>query len=106
MAFTAASLADGQLASTKGTIYTSSSVKTVVKALTVFNTNAADQTVSLYVKRSGSSSRQFFRAILAQNEFSYALSDGEVFVLSDGDVIEGDATNATAVDYSIMGATE
>lgn len=106
MAFTAASLADGQLASTKGTIYTSSSVKTIIKSFTVFNTNASSQTVVLYVKRSGSVSRSFFRGVFAQNEFSYVISEGEAITLSDGDEIEGSATNASAVDYVITGATE
>ena len=104
--FAAGSLADGQLASSKGTIYTSTGVKTIVKSLSVFNTNAATQTVNVYVKRSGSSSRQAFRAVLAQYEFAYVLSDGDVLALSASDEIEGDTTDASAVDYVMTGATE
>jgi len=105
MAFTGASLADGQLAATKGTIYTSSA-QTIVKSINVFSTHASTQTVIIYVKRSGSTSRQIFRAELEQNEYAWVLSDGETIVLSASDVIEGITTNATSVDYAITGATE
>ena len=105
MAFTGASLADGQLAATKGTIYTSSA-KTIVKGFQVYNTAATTETVVIYVKRSGSTSRSIFRAELDQDEFAWVLSDGETIVMSASDVIEGETTNATSVDYSIMGATE
>lgn len=98
------SLADGQLANSKGTIYTSVG-KTVVTDLRVFNTAVTTETVALYIKRSGSSSRQFFRAVLAQNEFA-AFEASENVTLSSGDLIEGDTTNASAVNYLITGMSE
>ncbi len=105
MAFTGKSLADGQLAATKGTLYTSS-VKTIIKSINVYNTAVTSETVNIYVKRSGGTSRQLFRAVLAQDEYAWVLSEGETLVLSASDEIEGDSTNATSVDYAITGATE
>ena len=106
MAFTGASLADGQVATTWGNIYAPSGVKAIIKSVTFFNTNAASQTLEVRVTRSGSTARNFPRATLAQNESADLLDSGETFVLSDGDTLEAQTTTATAVDFTITGATE
>lgn len=107
MAFTAGSLADGQLPTTKGTLLTiAASTTGYVKNLFLYNGNAATQTVNLYLKRSGSTSRQIRRVELAQYE-SASVIEGEVAILlSTGDVIEGDTTTSSAVDYYIAGVLE
>lgn len=106
MAFAGASLADGQVATTWDNIYAPSGVKGIVKSATFFNTNAASQTLEFRVTRSGRAARKFPRVTLAQNESCDLVSDGEVLVLSDGDVLQAQTTTATAVDFTISGATE
>ena len=77
-----------------------------VKFLHVHNTGSTTETVVIYVKRSGSSSRTVGRVILAQNEAADVLDKDATLTLSTGDVIEGETTNATTVDYTITGAEE
>ena len=106
MAFSGASLADGQVATTWGAIYTSTGVKTILRSVDFFNTNAASQTLELRITRSGMTARKLPRATLAQNESLRLLTDGEVIVLSSGDTLDAQTTTATAVDYTVTGATE
>ena len=106
MAFTGASLGDGQVATTWANILAPSGQKMMVKSLDMVNTNAASQTVEMRITRSGSSARVWPRAVLEQNEAVKFLSDGEVLVLSDGDVLQAQTTTATAVDWTATGATE
>ena len=106
MAFTGASLADNQVATTWGTIYGPSGVKAIIKSATFFNTNATRQVLELRVTRSGSSARKFPRAELEINESMELLTNGETLILSDGDVLQAQTTTATAVDYTITGASE
>lgn len=108
MVFLGASLADGQVASTKGTIYTVPAGKrALVNFIRFVSTTATVQTINVYVKRSGSTSRRLMRfANVQQWEAVYPLQPDEEITLSAGDVIEADTTTATAVDYFISGAVE
>lgn len=106
MAFTGASLGDGQVATTWANILAPSGAKWVVKSLDMQSTNAATQTLELRITRSGSSARVWKRAELDQNELVEFLADGEVLVLSDGDVLQAQTTTATGVDWTATGATE
>lgn len=106
MAFTAKVLAEGQFATTKGTLYTVPSVTvTYVKFFNVYNTNAATQTVNIYLKP-GSTSRQIIKLSLLQNESANILDIVGSFSLEAGDLIEGDTTTSTALDYIITGVEE
>jgi len=105
MAFTGASLADGQIAAAWATIYTSTA-KTIVKSFHIFNTSATPQTVEVRVTRSGSTARAFPRVVLSQNESAQYVSDGDTLVLSASDIIEAQSTTLNVVDYTITGATE
>lgn len=90
---------DGQLPTTKGTLYTCpSSTKTYVKSIVCHNTNAADQTVVLYKKKSGGTSRIIARVVLAQHETLYF---DDHLVLDAAGIIEGETTTSTAVDYNV-----
>lgn len=105
MAFTAKLLAEGQLPTVKGTIYTvPASTKAYIKFFSLYNGNAAAQTVVLYVKRA--TSRVLNRVVLLQNESARIIEIGEALNLEAGDVIEGMTTTAAAVDYVISGAEE
>lgn len=104
MAFAASVLADGQIASTKGTIYTVPGATTAyIYNLRICNTNATPQDVDVWVNTSGTS-RQIGRFSLAQYESADVFS--QPFHLSAGDLIEADTITATAVDYVITGVLE
>lgn len=98
------SLASGQIANSVGAIFTVAATNTAfVKTLTLFNTNAAAQTVLVYIKRNGQTPRLVRRYVLEQNEFADALSDGDSWQLSTGDAIEAVTTTAATVDYTMTG---
>lgn len=104
---TGGSLADGQVATTTGTLYTvPASTVTVIKSASFFNTNAATQTLNVYITRSGGTRRQIEQFTLSQYDTAHLLANGETLVLSTGDVLEADTTTTTAVDYMITGATD
>ena len=102
MTVTIKSLADGQLADTKGTIYTVPASTEAVAKVTYVNTGASNRTVNMYVKRSGSSSRRVIPESLTLQ------ANGGMCIrwlrgLSAADLIEGDASAATEVDYLVQG---
>lgn len=100
-------MADGQVATTWGAIYTApGSTKAILRSVDFFNTNAATQTLEIRIIRSGGTARQTIRIELLQNETARLLTDSEVLVLSTGDAIQAQTTTATAVDFTITGATE
>ena len=101
MAISGKVLADGQLASSKSTLYTVP-VSTVglVKYMSFFNTNTTNETVILYLNASGTS-RRIARFVLGQNE-SAAIDCS--LSLQAGDLIEAQTTTASMVDYVITGA--
>ncbi len=97
------SLADGQLANSKGTLYTApTSKQAIVKKITLVNTDSSARTVNLYFKASGGTSRRIIPKDLS-------LAIGALFVMEDevtleaADIIEGDASAATVVDYVLNG---
>lgn len=101
MASTPKILAEGQLGAAKGTLYTVATSRQVIMRTVSFNHVAGGtQTVILYVKKSGSTSRQFSRAILLTNEFAH---EEDIGTLDAGDSIEAQATDASSVDYTVMG---
>lgn len=99
------SLADGQLATSKTTIYTVPDLSyACIEFASFFNTNAASQTILLYVKRSGGTSRVIGRVVLAQNEHAWLVDQAiSSLRLSAGDIIEAQTTTAEAVDFLICG---
>ncbi len=95
------SLADGQLATSKGTLYTApSATQTIIKRISYVNTSTSDVTVKLYFKASGGTSRRIDRAELS-NE-GKGIMDNEV-TLEAADIIEGEATIGSVVDFVISG---
>jgi hypothetical protein len=106
MAFTAKPLADGQLDTTSAELYAApTNVYTYVKRLSFYNTNATDQTILVYLNRSGVS--RLFRSVsLVQDDWVDLLEDGASIMLYDGDSIEAETTTATAVNYFVDGVEE
>lgn len=104
MAFTGKILAEGQLASSKGTLYTCPAVTTAyVRLFRCSNPAGGSQTVIVYYKKA--TSRQIGRVVLATGEAADFIEQ-DVLVLDAGDKIEGVSTNATTVDFVIAGSTE
>lgn len=96
-------LGNGQLASSKGTIYTvPASTTAIVKNISLVNTNTSAEGVNLYYKKSGGTSRRIFAV-------DYSLAAGAcvnheiTITMGAADVLEGDADTASKVDYVISG---
>jgi len=107
MAFTAGTLADGQAATSLTTVYTCPALSVAyIKSFSIYNTNAATQTVGVHIKRSGGTARQYRQFSLAEDESADVLSPGTSIQLSAGDVIQVITTTATALDYMITGVVE
>ena len=94
-------IGDGQLANTKGTLYTApSSTQTIVKHITVVNTDSAARTFNLYFNNGTS------RQITAVDQ---SLAIGAIYewdgtlTLEAGDLIEGVGEVASQLDYVISG---
>jgi len=97
------SLSDGQLASSKASIYTvAASTQAIVKKITLVNTDSSARAVNLYFKESGGTSRNIIPV-------DYSLAVGALFVMDNevtleaGDMIEGDAAVASKIDYVVSG---
>jgi len=103
MAITAKQLADGQLPAAQGDLYTSTGVITYIVSIVLHNTNTTTENCTLWVLPSGGTARVIAYVELGADETFYF---NERRTLDSGDKIQGDATNATQVDYSIDGATE
>lgn len=95
-------LGDGQLPASKTTLYTVPAGKTaIINSIVLVNVAGASRTVNLYVNLSGVS-----RRILPQNLTLMAgakIDDNTQITLEAGDLIEGDCSSATSVDYVISG---
>lgn len=96
-------LADGQLPDVKGTLYTTpASTSTIVRNIILVNTGAGVNTVNLYYKKSAGTSRR-----ICPKDLSLATgASAEIEIcpnLEAAGVIEGDASTAAEVDYTISG---
>ena len=97
------SLADGQLAATKGTIYTTpAATQTIVDNIVLVNSDSSARAVNLYFKASGGTSRR-----LTPKDYSLgigaSLEYDKKIMMEAADILEGDAAAATVVDYCING---
>jgi hypothetical protein len=102
-------LADGQAATTATAIYElggrKGSSSALLTYLSLFNTNAATQTVIVYVKRHGSSNRTIGRFVLVQNQRVEVFAQDQPY-LSPGDQVLLETTTASALDYVLAGEVE
>ena len=103
MGVTVKSLADGQLGVAKATLYTvPGATETIIKTITLVNTDTSARNVNLYVKKSGGTSRRIIPKD-CELGINYLLVCDDEFTLGAADVIEGDASVADVVDYVING---
>jgi hypothetical protein len=106
MAFAPKAIADGELPTTLSVLFTATAnIGTYVKELTLFNNNAVNQVIELFVNRQGVD-RSWRRLEIELNEQGDALTDGETMLLEVGDTISGRTTTASAVDFIISGVEE
>jgi len=95
-------LAQGQLPNSKGTLYTTPDLtQTVINSIVLVNTDSAARTVNLYLKHGTSRRLIPVASILPAGASGY--SDSDKLTLGAGDLIEGDASVASVVDYVISG---
>jgi hypothetical protein len=88
--------ADGQLPAAKGTLYTMAADGFV--KVTVVNTDTVARTVNIYVNPAGTSRR------VSSKDQSLGAGERAAFglhALQSGDLVEGDASAATIVDYKV-----
>ena len=103
--FTVKTLADGQLPSSKNTLYTVlPSTSTIVKTITYVNSTASTIAVNLYVNIGGTS-RRIIPTNMSMAAGALMIFDDEL-TLAAGNTIEGDASAATSIDYVIEGVEE
>jgi len=97
------SLADGQLGTTKGTLYTApAATQAVAERITLVNTSSGTVNVNIYFKASGGTSRRITPKDLEIEGNGLAVIDDEQ-TLEAADIIEGDASAADLIDFTISG---
>lgn len=108
MGFTGQSIADGQLPSFQNAIYTvPPGTRAIINYIHLHNTGTIPETVTIWLKRSGSVARVFIsEPSLEADTTLFPLEPSEEFTLSPGDAIEARTTTAATVDYFITGALE
>jgi len=103
--FTIKALADGQLPAAAAALYTvPASTSTIIKTITISNTDSVTRTVNLYINANGVN-----RRIIPQNlpmPQNYTWINNDELTLETGDMIQGDASAANVVDYTINGIEE
>lgn len=102
MALSIVALADGQLPNAKGTLYAVPALtQAILKSITLVNTDTVDRTVNLYVNRTGTSRRIIGKDMtIGAGE---SLQFQTLVTLEAGDLVEGDASAAAVVDYTLNG---
>lgn len=96
------SLADGQLGTTKATLYTApAATQTIVKHVKLTNTTSSMVKCNVYKKASGGTSRRIIPYDLELEAYASFKSDSET--LEAADILEGDANSGSAIDYTISG---
>jgi len=91
-------LADGQLAGSKGTLYTTpASTTAIVKSITLVNADSSARTVNLYVQRDGSNSRRIVpeNLSLEANGGSVVVSDAIYVYSASGELLYTIAAHAS-----------
>lgn len=105
MAVAIKTLAAGQLPNTKTTLYTVPASTSALLTITLAATGASARTVNIYIKRSGGTSRRVLGmdTNMDPGDVGYIDHEGRPWSLATGDIVEGDASAATEIDYTIDG---
>lgn len=105
--FSVKSLGDGQLPSSIGVLYTVPAVtQTITKTITLTNISPSAVDINLYVSTDGGSTNRRIIPYDVTLEAGYSLVFDSPLTLEATHRISGDATSASAVDYTISGVEE
>ena len=106
MAATHKLLSSGQLAlaGTPANIYDPSGVNGLVKTIILHNMNSTTETAEVFFNGTADSTRMLNVSIEAGETFEWAL--GHMVVVLDAEVLKGQSTTASKVNYFIFGAEE
>lgn len=97
-------LAHGQLPVAKTTLYTCPpDTRVSVTCISLVNTDVVARTVNLYLKASGGSSKNITPKDMIINASDQYLAIMLSFAMHPNDVIEGDASVVTKIDYVLSG---
>jgi len=104
--FTIRALGDGQLPSpAAAAIYTvAASTNAIIKTITLVNLDSVTRTVNLYVNASGVNRRIIPQDMPMPQNYTWIFDDE--LTLEAGDMIQGDASAANVVDYTVNGIEE
>ena len=103
--FTIKNLGDGRLPATTGILYTVPALtQTIIKTITLVNTDSATRAVNLFLKPSGTNRRIIPKDLSLGAGFS--LETDRDYTLEAGDTIKGDASLAVVVEFTINGIEE
>ena len=97
-------LAHGQLPVAKTTLYTCPpDTRVNITCISLVNTDVAARTANLYLKESGGTSKLIIPSDLSLGISYQWLQKDLSHAMHGGDVIEGDASVATKIDYVLSG---
>ena len=98
------SLADGQLANSKGTLYTApAATQAIVQSIVLVNQNSSAETINIYFKASGGTSREIIPVGTSLAAYGMMQVLDAPLTLEAADIIEGVTTTASKVNYIISG---
>lgn len=103
-------LADGQITTSQADIFEVTDTGVLglgsasINKITFFNTNAAEQTAILFVKKLSGTARKLRQFKLQENEGGEYLEPGETLRIDHGDTLQAITTTAGAVDFVVFGA--
>lgn len=104
--FSAGATESGQLAASQTPIFTVPALTvSYIKQVFLFNTDAADQTIQLWID-DGGGARKWHRLVLAENESTDILEHGETITLPAGSTIEAVSTDGSVVDFVVTAINE
>ncbi len=104
MAWTVWDIADGQLSATPGTTILSVTQTGILGEILLTNTGASSVTTNIYINRTGTDRRVGGKDASIPAGGSKKLS--LAVALKSGDIIKGDASSGSVVDYVISGVTD
>ena len=98
-------LASGQLANSKGTLYTCpTGFRTIIESIQYYNTTAGALTVDTYIH--DGTSRQTDSHSVDANSRYIALDKNAPYFLDAADLLQGNTSAATSVNYHVFGWEE
>ncbi len=104
--YTIKQLGNGQLSDSTGDIYTAPALtQTIIKNIVLVNTDTSARTVNLYVSKSGGSVTRITPKDVSVG-VGYQLIFNDDITLGPGDKVQGDASVASVVDYTVSGIEE